>query len=185
MNFITFRAIAIGALGGLAAFLALGPGAGHGAELFALFVGVAGFYHFGGKLDGLKKTLFHYLFGAALGGLALVGLAAAPSDAPLGPAALAGIAVAVSLGLLVLASRLSALCDFPVAILAYASVAGAALADNRADKILAPSLENPLAAALLSLIAGALLGFVAETLAAALRKYAPMRGPGAQSAPSA
>lgn len=185
MSIVTFRAVSIGVLGGLAAFLILGPASVYGVQLFALFVGWAGFYHFGGKLEGLRKTVVHYLFGAALGWLALVVVTQLPYGAAIGLPAFAGIAVAITLGLLVLASKLPALSDFSVAILGYAAVLGLALGDNRVDKILVPSLENPLVIAAVSLIVGAILGFVSETLAEALRKYVPLRGPRAQSATSA
>jgi hypothetical protein len=178
MSITSFRAVSVGALGGLAAFLALGPAAPYGAQLFAALIGWAGFTHFGGKLDGLTKSIPHYVFGVALAALALVAATRLPYGEAIGAAAWTAIAVAITLVLLVLASKLPALSEWPVSLAAYATL----LATTRADDIVALAPNNPALLTALSLIVGAILAFAAERLAEALQKYLPLPG---QKAPSA
>ncbi|MBG0810522.1 DUF1097 domain-containing protein [Methylosinus sp. H3A] len=178
MSITSYKAVSVGALGGLAAFLALGPAAPHGAQLFAALIGWAGYQHFGGKLEGLKKSVLHYLFGVFLAALALVVSTRLPYGETIGDAAWTAIAVAITLGLLVLASKLPALGEWPVALLAYATL----FATTRADEIVALAPSNPVLLAALSLIVGAIFAFAAEHLAEALQKYLPLPG---QKAPSA
>lgn len=185
MTISIYRAVSVGALGGVAAFLAVGPAAPHGAQLFAVLIGWAGFYHFGGKLEGLKKAVLHYLFGVALAALALVLVTQLPYGATLGAATWTGVAVAITLGVVVLASKLPALSDFAIAILGYATLLGLALIGDRADKIVALSPDNPLLVATLSLVVGAIFALVSDYLAEALQKYLPLRGQRTQSATSA
>ena len=71
MNLIASRAISIALFGGLVAFLSLGPAAGYGPQILAVFIAWASYYHFNGKLEGLKKSLITNLFGAAWGAVAV------------------------------------------------------------------------------------------------------------------
>ncbi|CAN2534113.1 MAG TPA: DUF1097 domain-containing protein [Methylosinus sp.] len=177
MSITSFKAVSVAALGGLAAFLALGPAAPYGAQLFAALIGWAGYQHFGGKLDGLKKSIVHYLFGVLLAALALVVSTRLPYGETIGAPAWTAIAVAITLGLLVLAAKLPALSEWPVALAAYATL----LATTRADDIVALAPTNPALLATLSLIVGAIFALAAEQLAEALQKL-PLPG---QKAPSA
>ncbi|MBU3887510.1 MULTISPECIES: DUF1097 domain-containing protein [Methylosinus] len=177
MSITSFRAVSVGALGGLAAFLALGPAASYGAQLFAALIGWAGYMQFGGKLEGLKKSIPHHLFGVLLAAVALVAATRLPYGETIGVAAWTAIAVAVTLVLLVLASKLPALAEWPVSLAAYATL----LATTHADDLLALAPNNPALLAALSLIVGAVFGYAAEQLAEALQKL-PLPG---QKAPSA
>ncbi|WP_018264229.1 DUF1097 family protein [Methylosinus sp. LW4] len=177
MSIAYFRAVSVGALGGLAAFLTLGPAAPYGAQLFAALIGWAGYIHLGGKLDGLKKSVPHDLLGVALAAVALLAAAHIPYGEVVSPAASTGIAVAITLVALVLSAKAPALAEWPVSLAAYATL----LATAHADDLVALSPSNPALLAALSLIAGAILGYLADQLAEALLKL-PLPG---QKAPSA
>jgi tetrahydromethanopterin S-methyltransferase subunit C len=60
--------------------------------------------------------------------------------------------------------------DIPAGVYGYAATAGLALAGNKLGALLAPSLENPLVTAVISLIVGAVLGYISEKIAGALAK---------------
>ena len=156
MNMIIIRAIGVALLGGLAAFLAFGPGAAYGLHALALLLGWASYSRFGGKLDGLAKSVAHSLAGAILG--------------------LAAIGVAVTLALLVLATRVALFADFVALLLGYAAMAGTAQGVQLED-FLAPSLGNPALGAVLSLLIGAFLACGADMLAEALGRTLPGRRP--------
>lgn len=177
MSIAYFRAVSVGALGGLAAFLALGPAAPYGAQLFAALIGWAGYAHLGGKLEGLKKSVPYNLLGVALAAVALLAANHLPYGEAIGAPAWTAIAVAVTLIALVLSANLPALAEWPVSLAAYATL----LATTRADELTTLAPTNPALLAALSLIAGAILGYAAEQLAEALSKL-PLPG---QKAPSA
>lgn len=181
MNNIICRAVSIGAIGGAAAFFAFGPAAPYGAQLFIVLIGWAGFCHFGGKLGGLKQAASHYLFGALLAALALVLTTQLPYGETLGVAGWSAITVAITLAALAFAPKLPTLGDVTGALLGYAALLGQAAIGGDA-KIVALALDNPLLVALASLILGAVLALLAETLAEAIQKLPLLRRPPAQSA---
>jgi hypothetical protein len=167
------RAASIGLLAGLTTFLVLGPSAAYGSQIWAVFLAWASFLLLGGGLDGLRKTIVHNLFGVIVGLAALAFATQQPSVAEISYAAWAAIGVALTVGVIVLASKLSALSNIPASLLGYVAVLVAALPDYRLDKILAPNLENPVIGVVASLIAGALLAYVAEAIADYLRARLP------------
>lgn len=185
MSISIYRAVSVGALGGVAAFLAEGPAAHYGAQLFPILIGWAAYYHFGGKIDGVTKALLHLLAGVVLAGVALALATRLPYGAALGASAWTAIAVAVTLGVLVCASRLSALSDFAVAILGYATLFALVGVSERGERIIALSQDNPLAVAVLSLLAGVIFALLSDYLTEALQRLVPLRGQRPQSATSA
>ena len=182
MNNLICRAVSIGAIGGIAAFFAFGPAAPYGAQLFIVLIGWAGFCHFGGKLGGLKLAASHYLFGALLAALALVLTTQLPYGETLGVAGWSAIAVAITLAALAFAPKLPTLSDVTGALLGYAALLGQAAIGGGDAKIIALTLDNPLLVALASLILGAVLALLAETLAETIQKLPLLRRPPAQSA---
>ncbi len=168
MNITIIRAVSLALFGGVAAFLAFGPGAGHGVRLLALLLGWASCLHFGAGVDGLKRSVIHSLAGAILS-LAAVLFAAQYSasgkaiEFPLWVA----IGVAVTLGIVALAARVSAFADTAGLLIGYAAIAGTAQS-VALDMFLAPSPENPALGVLLSLVIGAVFAYGAEALEQAL-----------------
>ena len=178
MSIIAFRAVSIGLLAGVATFLTLGPAAGHGLRSWAVFIAWASFIHLGGGLEGLKKTISHNLFGAFLGSLALGFATQLPAGLSISYAAWASIGVALGICAIVLASKLPALSDIASSLLGFAAILIGALPDVSIEKMVTPSLENPIVGVVASLILGALLAFIAEAIADLLRKRWPQRGAG-------
>lgn len=170
MNIIIIRAIGVALIGGLAAFLAFGPGAPHGAQLLSLLLGWTSYSRFGGKLDGLKKSILHSLIGVAL---ALAAVAFATQHAAIAPkvdfAVWAAAGVAVTLLLLFLATKLPLLSDFGALLLGYAAIAGTA-GGLSLDAFLTPSIANPALGVLISLLFGAFFACDADLLTDALEK---------------
>lgn len=181
MSNSTYQAGSVAVLGGVATFLAVGPAAYFNVPLFAVLIGWAAFHQLGGGPEGLKKAIAHFVLGALLAALALALSSHPPFGDSIGAAAWTAIAVAVTLGALFLAARQPLAGSFPVALLAFATLLGAAGHD---DRIVALTPDNPLIVATLALIVGALFAWAADALAEALRKYLPLPGGKAPAASS-
>lgn len=184
MQLSIIRAVSIGAIGGIAAFLAFGPAAPLGAQLFTLLIGWAGYYQFGGKLAGVKQSLLHLGLGAVAATLALLLATQAPLGETLGAAPSIGLAVALTLAALALAPKLPGFSDIPVALLGYAAVFAAAAAGG-VDKLVALAPDNLFVVTILSLAVGAVFGLLSDSLAEALEKRLPLRRAQKPSATSA
>ena len=105
MDMITALAVSIGLLGGIAAWLFLGPIGGLGLSIWAAFIGWASFYHCGGKEAGLQKAIVNNVFGAIMGWIALLLVTQIPLAGSLGLPVWAGICVAVTVFILVIAAK--------------------------------------------------------------------------------
>jgi len=176
INSLVVRVIGVALIGGLAAYLAFGPGAAHGLQILALLLGWASYGRFGGKLDGFKKSLLHSLVGGALG---LVAVAFAAQHAAFGhgldfPIWIA-LGVAITLALLAAATKLSLLSDFPALLLGYAAIAGSAKS-AALEAFLLPSTENPALGVFVSLLIGAFLACGADLAADGLEKLTARSG---------
>ena len=64
MNLVTALAVVIGLLGGVATYLVIGPAAGLGLQIWAIFIAWASFFHSGGNEDALVKSLVGSIWGA-------------------------------------------------------------------------------------------------------------------------
>ncbi len=170
MDMITALAVSIGLLGGVAAWLFLGPIGGLGLSIWAAFIAWASFYHCGGKEAGLQKTIVNNVFGAIIGWIALMLVTQIPLAASLGLPLWAGICVAVTVFILVIAAKAPMLSDIPAGVLGFASVVALSLAGNRLSALTGASLENPLVNIVISMVIGALFGYVSEKAAGALAK---------------
>lgn len=168
MSLIMALAISIGGLGGIATFLVLGPLASLNLQIWAIFIAWACFFHCGGKEAGLRTTIVHTVFGAILGWVALLLVAEIPLGGMLGVPLWAGIAVGVTVFLLVLAASNSVLSVIPASVYGYAAAAAYGLLATKLDTLTAPSMHNPLIVIAVSLVAGAALGYVSEKVAGAL-----------------
>ena len=119
-------------------------------------------YHCGGKLTGTRNTIVCMSFGA------VVGMAAVLLAAQLGALGSLAAPVAVGLGatVIVLSSKLPPLATIPASVYGFASIAGLILLGTNmsATKALVPTI--------LSIVIGAVFGYVSEALAGALTKKA-------------
>ncbi len=169
MDLITALAVSISVLGAIATYVFLSP-FGFGLQIWAAFIAWATFYHCGGKEAGLAKTITHNVFGAVLGWVLLILVTQIPLGATLGVPLWAAICVLITVFILVYAAKSPTLSDIPAGVYGYAAVAGYALVGGKLGAVTSPSLENPLVIIVLSLIAGAVLGYISEKLAGALVK---------------
>ncbi len=168
MDLITALAVSIGVLGGIAAWLFLGPLGALGLSVWAAFIAWASFYHCGGKEAGLQKTIINNVFGAIIGWIALLLVTQIPLAGALGLPLWAGICVLITVFVLVYAAKNPMLSDIPAGVLGFASVVALALAGNKLGALTAASLENPLINIVISMVIGALFGYVSEKGAGAL-----------------
>ena len=170
MDIITALAVSIGLLAGVATWLFLGPIGALGLSLWAVFIAWASFYHCGGKEAGLQKTIVHNIFGVIVGWIALILVTQIPLGATLGVPLWAGICVAVTVFGLVIAAKNEMLSDIPASVFGFASIAALALAGGKLGAVTAASLENPLVNIAISMVIGALFGYVSEKVAGAIVK---------------
>jgi len=168
MNLITALAVSISVLGGIATFLFLSP-VGLGLQIWAAFIAWGAFYHCGGKEAGLGKAITHLLFGAVMALIMLLLATQVPLAASLGLPLWAGICVFITVFIVVYAAKNPMLSDIPASVFGYAPVAGLALAGKN-FAVTSVSLENPFINVALSLVVGAVFGYVSEKVAGALVK---------------
>jgi len=116
-------------------------------------------YHCGGKLTGTRNTIICMSWGSVVG-MAAVLLAA---HLPFGVLA-APVAVGLGATIIVLSSKVPLLSAIPASVYGFASIAGLILLGTgmTATKALLPTI--------LSIIIGAIFGYVSEALAGALTK---------------
>lgn len=162
MNIITALAISIGLLGGVAtwAFLTIGT-----LQIWIAFLAWASFYHCGGGVGGMSKSLICNIWGAVIGFVALLLIFKVNPGLPgmIWPSLVVGITAFV----LVMGAKSPTLDAIPASVYGYAAIAGYGLLAG-AD-IAAMTLANPLVCTVLSLALGAVFGLVSEKLAGALK----------------
>ncbi len=169
MDLITALAVSISVLGAIAAYLFLSP-FGMGLQIWAAFIAWASFYHCGGKEAGLQKTIVHNVFGAVVALLLLLLVTKIPLAGALGLPLWAAICVLITVFIAVYAAKSPMLADIPATVLGFASVVGLALAGNKLGAITATTLENPFINIVLSMIIGAIFGYISEKVAGVLVK---------------
>jgi hypothetical protein len=167
MSKLTALSLSIAVLGGIWAFLALGPLAGL-VLVWAGFIAWGCYFHTGGDTAALQKTIVGMIYGAVIAGVALflVGLN------PLGLPGVSGPAVyiAVTVFLLVIVAGCNLLSTVPANVYGYAATAAYALQTADAGSVTAPDMSNPVLLIALSTVLGAVLGMVSGKVADALSK---------------
>jgi hypothetical protein len=154
-------AVSVGVLAIVATWLYFfDPLAMAGLQVWQGFIAWGCHYHCGGKLTGTRNTIICMSFGAVVG-MAAVLLAAQLSA--LGALA-APVAVGIGATVIVLSSQLPLLSAIPASVYGFASIAGLILLGQgmTATKALLPTI--------LSIVIGAIFGYVSEALAGALTK---------------
>ena len=151
--------ISIGLLAVVATWLFLGPLAALGFQIWQAFIAWACFYHCGGKVEGLTKTIVSMSFGA------LVGMLSVMLIGPFGALGAFAAPVAVGLGAasLVLAAHLSLLSTIPATVYGFASIAGLILLKGVTPiEAIGPTIG--------SIILGAAFGWLSEPIGGKLAK---------------
>ena len=167
MSKLTGLALSIAILGGVWAFLALGPLAGY-VLVWAGFIAWGCYFALGADSAALQKTIVGMIYGAVIAGIALALVGANP----LGLAGAAGpaIYIAVTVFLLVIVANISLLSAVPANVYGYAATAAYALQTANAGSVTAMDLTNPVLLVALSTILGAIFGMLSGKLAGILGK---------------
>jgi hypothetical protein len=172
MSKLTALAVSIAVLGGIWAYIALGPfGVGDGdAELLVWvgFIAWACYFHTGADTAALQKTIAGMIYGAVIAGIALflVGMNPLALPGAVGPA----VYVAATVFLLVIVSNQSLLSVIPANVYGYAATAGYALQTTGAGGVTAMDMTNPVLLVAVSTILGAIFGLASGKVAGMLSK---------------
>lgn len=172
MSQLAALSLSIGLLGGVAtwAFLSVG-----GVLIWAAFVAWGCFFHTGGDINALRGTIVGNLFGAVVATVAALVILTVPGAAMLGLPLWAGIVVAITAWAICIAANIKLFSVIPANVYGYACTFAFLL--QTPDKLTPAaltslSMDNGLVAVGLSMVIGALLGFVSGKLGAALTKAA-------------
>ena len=167
MSKLTALSLSIAVLGGIWAFLALGPLAGFVA-VWAGFIAWGCFFHTGADIAALQKTIVGMSYGAVIAGIALLLAGSNPLGLPgaLGPA----IYIAVTVFALVIVARFDLLSVVPANVYGYAATAAYGLQTANAASTASLSLGNPVLIIVISSVIGAVFGLASAKLAAAIEK---------------
>lgn len=170
MNQLTALAVSIAVLGGVWAFLALGPLSGL-VLVWAGFIAWGCYFHAGANNEALKKTIVGTVYGAILGGIALLLVANNPVGLP--AAIAAPIYVAITVFCLVIVAGSPLLSVVPANVYGYAAVVAYTLSVPGVltnANLTAASFANPVILLSASYILGAVFGSLSGQLAGKLGK---------------
>lgn len=169
MTSLVALSISIGVLGGIATWLALSPLAGI-FHIWIGFIGWATYFATGGNNESLKTTIVCGIWGAICAWVAGLVISGVPVDSlgTVWPAIVVGVTVLI----LCLGAHVQILSNIPASVYGYAVTAALMLLANGLNMtaLTSPSAANPLVAAVISLIIGALFGIVSGKVAGALAK---------------
>lgn len=166
MSSNTALAISVGVLGAIATWLFLGP-LGGALAIWAAFIAWGCYFHCGGKEQGLQSAILNNAAGAVIGGLTLLAAGAAIGGslpAAVWPAICVGIGVAA----MVLLANVPVFAVIPAQVYGFASVVAYTLMKDAGGSLTAASMENPVVVIILSMIIGAVFGYVSEKVAGML-----------------
>jgi hypothetical protein len=170
MSKLFVLSLTIGVLAAIWTFLALGPLAGY-VLIWAAFISWACFFAVGGDDKALAKTIAGNIWGAFLAWVALTIIVNVPVPA-LGnawPALVVGATVFV----LVIAATVDLLSAVPAGVLGYATTAGYTLTQpGVTDKLMTAEIGHPFIIVVISMVIGALLGWLSAKISAALSPQA-------------
>ena len=173
MSELLALSVSVGVLGGIWAFIALGPLAGF-ALVWVGFIAAGCFFAAGGNLKALTKTIVGMIYGAIVAWIALLIIAKVPVPAlgTIWPA----IVVGVSVFLLVIVAAIVAAADLlsfvPANVFGYAALVGYTLSAGKLDALTAADNSNPLFLIAVSAILGGVLGYLMGQLAGVLKRRA-------------
>lgn len=165
--------ISVGILGGVATWLFLSVGS---IMIWAAFLSWACFFHSGGDEAALKSTIVCNAFGVFCAWIAAIVILALPLAAALTLPLWAGIVVAVTVGAYILAAHVPALSSIPGTTYGYAATFAFLLQTPEVlalPMLTSISLSNALIVVIISMVIGALFGYVSGKLAGMLAQAEP------------
>lgn len=167
MSKLLALALSIAVLGGVWAFLALGPLAGM-VLVWVGFIAWGCYFHSGADSAALQKTIVGMSYGALIAGVALALVVHNPIALP--AAIAAPVYIAITVFFLVIVASLPLLSVVPANVYGYAAAAGYALSTNSAAMSMTPNFTNPVLLVILSVVLGAIFGMLSGKLAGILGK---------------
>ncbi len=168
MDKLTALSLSIGALAGVATFLAVGPASGV-FFIWAATIAWAAYFFLGATKEALVNTIVCGIFGVVMAWITAVLLTEISPDATLGFPFMAAITVAVAVVVMCLAANIPQLATIPASVLGYSSTFAYLLqtADKlNQDVLLGVSLDNPLVVISISIVVGTYFGQFSAQLAA-------------------
>ncbi|MGB2931673.1 MAG: DUF1097 domain-containing protein [Methyloceanibacter sp.] len=161
MSLNTALVISLGILAAVATWLFLGP-LGGALQIWAAFIAWGCFFHCGGKEPGLQSAILGNVAGAIIAGITLIVVTQTGVADTLGLPIWAGICVGLGVAAIVLLANVPLFSAIPAQVYGFASVAALTLLTNAAGNLTSASLANPVIVIILSMIVGAIFGYVSE-----------------------
>src|SRR5262245_66189333 len=161
MSTNTALAISVGVLGAIATWLFLGP-LGGALAIWAAFIAWGCFFHCGGKEHGLQSAILNNAAGAVIAGITLWVATQTGIADKLSLPIWAAICVGVGVAAMVLLANVPAFDSIPAQVYGFASVVAYVLMKDAAGNLTVASLQNPEVVIILSMIIGAVFGYVSE-----------------------
>jgi hypothetical protein len=173
MSQLTALSISIAVLGGVWAFLALGPLSGL-VLVWAGFIAWGCYFHSGGDNMALKKTIAGNIYGAVIAWVALIIIVnvSMPALGTVWPALVVGVTVFF----LVIVAGCELLSAVPANVYGYAATVAYSLHQPSPENtgplhsLLAINMANPLILLSVSMVVGAVFGMISGKVAGALTK---------------
>ena len=164
--------VSVAVLGGIWAFIALGPLGGF-ALVWVGFIAAGCFFAAGGDIKALSKTIVGMIYGAIVAWIALLIIAKVPVPGlgTVWPA----IVVGVTVFFLVIVASNDLLSCVPANVYGYAALVGYTLSAGKLDALTAADNSNPLFLIVVSAILGAVLGYLMGQLAGVLKTRSAAR----------
>ena len=166
MSLNTALAISLGVLGAVATWLFLGPLGGMLA-IWAAFIAWGCYYHSGGKEAGLQSTILGTAAGAVIAGITLI-VASASFGASLPANMWVALCVGLGVAAMVLLANVPLFANIPAQVYGFAATVAMALLPATPGSVTEASLGNPVVTIILSMIVGAIFGYVSEKVAGML-----------------
>jgi hypothetical protein len=166
MSELLALSVSVAVLGGIWAFIALGP-LGTIALVWAGFIAAGCFFAAGGDTKALTKTIAGIIYGAVIAWIALFIIAKVPVPAlgTVWPA----IVVGVTVFFLVIVASVDQLSCVPANVYGYAALVGYTLSAGKLDALTAADKSNPLFLVIVSTVLGGVLGYLMGQLAGVLK----------------
>lgn len=166
MSSLVALSISIGALGGVATALSLGPLSGI-VYIWVAFIAWAAYFAIGGDQKALQNTIVCGILGAVTAWLALLVLLSVPLADTLTLPVWAGIVVAGSVLAMCLLAHVEYFSSIPASVLGYASVAAYSLQTEGAlsmEALASAGTSNALIVVAISIVVGAVFGMISGKL---------------------
>jgi hypothetical protein len=172
MSSLAALSLSIGILGGIATWFFLSVG---GLLIWAAFIAWGCFFHTGGDVNALRATIIGNLFGAVVATVAALAILMIPGAATLGLPLWAGIVVAITAWAICIAANVKMFSVIPANVYGYAATFAFLLQTPEklsVEALTSISMNNGLIVVGLSMVIGAVLGFLSGKLGAAMTKAA-------------